>query len=287
MKKMISLLLAAFLLAACCGAFASEAEGVQFASFGEAVEAAGENPAMGGTSEYMAVIVEKDGRLYRVVSMLDEKAKELDEAIGQAEDIDAAFDAFDTYVLTLPVTSVELITAEPKTQAELDAFAGKTVGELEQAGYVCTSSGTEADPERIVFIMSDGLYEYEFIADADFDTYSAKQDSNELETITVKSGKYIGVSSTAADLRIHADGTIEPEKDPFEEAPWLQELGAIFEAVQKGEKPDLDGLIQAMTEENPEAAEQIMKYAELIKSLDSDAAPETALPDEEGNQQQE
>ena len=167
MKKWLSLFLALTMLLSVSSVMASETVQMpEFTVFREAVDAAGEDPILGGTSEHMAVILEKDGHYYRVVAMLDEKAKELDEAISAAEDIDAAFDAFYDYVWTLPVTSIEVFTAEPKSQETLDALVGKTFGELEEMGYVCTSSGTGGEEDLIIFEMSDGLYAYEFVADA-------------------------------------------------------------------------------------------------------------------------
>ena len=71
MKKIIAVILALALLCTVCGTLAEEP---QFATFGDAVAAAGEEPVSGGTDEYMTVIVEKDGKFFRVVTMLDDEA---------------------------------------------------------------------------------------------------------------------------------------------------------------------------------------------------------------------
>ena len=279
MKKWLSLFLALTMLLSVSSVMASETVQMpEFTVFREAVDAAGEEPILGGTSEHMAVILEKDGHYYRVVAMLDEKAKELDEAISAAEDIDAAFDAFYDYVWTLPVTSIEVFTAEPKSQETLDALVGKTFGELEEMGYVCTSSGTGGEEDLIIFEMSDGLYAYEFVADAGFDLYMEKQENDELNTLTVKSGKFVGASYMAADLRYHADGTVEPEPDPFEDVPdWMMKLSDAFTAIQNGEEIDIDALIQSLAEEYPDAALMIQLLAEnLGAAIEQGAVPEDA-----------
>lgn len=277
MKKIICIfILSVMLLLSVCGAWASEAQQpLPYTTFGEAVEAAGEDPVKGGTSDYMAVLVEKDGEYYRVVSMLDERAKELDAAVWGAEDFEAAMEAFNTYVNTLPVSTVEMFTAKPKTQEELDQLAGRTIGELEADGYITTSYGTAGEEELIAFWMSDGIYEYELIVDADYATYEAKNEADELGTLTVRSGKYTGICSQALNLRHHADGTIEPEEDPFASMGWLMKLDEIFQAAQNGEEVDLDGLIESLKEEFPEDAEAIEQWITVMKVLLSQGSTET------------
>ena len=84
MKKIIATILALTLLCAACAALA-EGE-TRYANFGEALDAAGEDAVVGGGEDYLAVIVEKDGKYIRVVTKLDDKAMEMDEAAMEAED---------------------------------------------------------------------------------------------------------------------------------------------------------------------------------------------------------
>ena len=215
MKKIIALILSLMMLCAACPV---PAEGnSEFATFGDAVAAAGENPAIGGNEDYMAVVVEKDGKYIRVVTELDEKAKKLDEEAMEAEDIDAAIQVFDEYVRTLPVAYTEEFTAPVKEQAELDSLAGKTIEELEETGYEYAGSGTEGNENTIVFMMAYGLYNYDFVVDSDFDDYMKRQENDEFDDLVVKSGKFSGVSIFATDLNYHADGTVEEaeEDDSF------------------------------------------------------------------------
>ena len=278
MKKIcIALTLIMVMLTGCC---AQAAEMPVFANFGEAVAAGGENHITGGTSEYMATIVEQGSQYYRVVTELDEHAKELDAAISEAEDISAAFDAYYAYVWTLPVSYTEAFIAEPLAQSDLDALVGKTIAELEAEGYVDTSSGTAGEEDLIAFWMAYGLYEYEMIVDADFETYEQKQESDELETLTVKSAKYNGVSSRATDLRIHMDGTVEPEEDLSEAFPaWMGKLFEAIQAAQNGEEVDFEAVFNALAEEEPEAAEQIRQFMELYQiPVPESQAQEAAEP---------
>ena len=269
-KTLIALLLVFSVLFSALGALASDTaeQSLPFATFGDAVKAAGEEAVKGGTSEYMAVIVKHDGRYYRVVSYLDDQAKALDDAISTAEDIDAAFDAFNAYVDTLPVSFSEAFIAQPKAQEELDALVGKTIAELEAQGYTTSSYGTAGEADRIGFWMADGLYEYEMIVDADEKTYEQKNESDELGTMVVKSAKYFGIAQMATNLNVHMDGTIEPQQDPFEQAaPWVTKIFEAFQALQNGEKVDLDAFLQSLTEENPEAAEAITQFVAFYQQL--------------------
>lgn len=214
MKKIIAVILALALLCAVCGTLAEEP---QFATFGDAVAAAGEEPVSGGTDEYMTVIVEKDGKFFRVVTMLDDEAKELDAAVLEAADVEAAFAAFDEYVRTLPVSYTEELTAPPKDQAELDALAGKTIADLEAAGYEYYSSGTGSAEDEIVFTMDSGLYAYDFIVDANFDEYLKLEEKDDFDGLKVLSGKFAGPSIFATELNYHADGTVEAAADDEDE----------------------------------------------------------------------
>jgi hypothetical protein len=50
-----------------------------------------------------------------------------------------------SYVKTLPISYSEAFTADPMSQMEMDALVGKTIGELREAGYDDSESGTEGD----------------------------------------------------------------------------------------------------------------------------------------------
>ena len=221
MKKLLAVMVAVAVLFS-AAAFADEpgtdtdkgtADRPLSMSFRDAVDAAGEYAAVGGDIDYLAVASEKDGRYYRTVTILDDRAKELYMAAMAAEDPDAAFEAFDAYAWSLPVCYTEEITAKPKEQAELDALAGKTVGELLEEGYSFYGSGGGENLPTFVDLSS-GLYIYEFEADASFEEYLEHESRDDLQSLKVKSGMLSASLSLATNLDCLADGTYQPQFVP-------------------------------------------------------------------------
>ena len=229
-----------------------------FATIGDAKEAGGENVLMGGTGDRFAVVLEKDGKYLRAVAELDEEAMRLSDAILEAEDLEAAFQAYDDYILTLPVSYVEEFTVQPKDQAELKAWIGKTVGDLEADGYEYMSSGTQGDENRIVFGMASGIYQYEFLVDADFAAYETAQETDDYGDLVITDAWFAGASINAVELRFHADGTVEEPEDPF---AFFNEIYAAYqealEAAGENGEVDYDGLAEALKEKYPDRAEEI------------------------------
>lgn len=196
-----------------CGApFRQENEPVPM-SFRDAVEAAGEYAAVGGDIDYLAVAASKDGCDYRTVTILDDRAKELYMAAMSAEDSDAAFEAFDAYAWSLPVCYTETITVKPKEQAELDAQAGRTVGELLAEGYSFYGSGGGENLPTVVDLSS-GPYSYEFEVDASFEEYLEHESRNDLVSLKVKGGVLSSSLCLAPNLDYLADGTYRPPVVP-------------------------------------------------------------------------
>ena len=181
--------------------------------FSDAVEAAGEFVSVGGDIDYLAVVTEKDGKFIRMVTLTDDHAKELYMAVMGAEDSGEAYEAFQAYAWSLPVTYTEELTVKPKEQAELDTLAGKTVDELVKDGYILCGSGGGVDLPTVVD-LSYGLYNYEFEADASFEAYQELLDREDLESLRVKSGMLSGFSGFAANPDWLADGTFAPQVVP-------------------------------------------------------------------------
>ena len=182
-------------------------------SFRDAVDAAGEYAAVGGDIDYLSVAAEKDGLYYRTVTILDDLAKELYMAAGAADSSDAAFEAFNAYAWSLPVCYTEEITAKPKSREELEAQAGKTVGELLEEGYSFYGVGGGENLPTVVD-LSYGMFIYEFEVDASFDYYLEHEGWDGLEDLKVKSGNLSASLSLAADLDWLADGTYQPQVVP-------------------------------------------------------------------------
>ena len=196
-----------------CGAPARPVNRNQAVSFRDAVDAAGDMVTVGGDIDYLAAVTEKNGKYIRMVTLPDDHARELYMAAMGAEDSGEAYEAFQAYAWSLPVTYTEEITARPKDQAELDALAGKTVDEITGEGYsIYGSGGGEGLPTFVD--LSNGLFNYEFEIDASFEEYLERMDRDDLGSLTVKSGKHSGFSSLATDLDYLADGTCEPQVVP-------------------------------------------------------------------------
>ena len=132
-----------------------------------------------GDDQHYVVAMEKDGAYIRLVADLDDEARRLGEATLEyvdADTLEAAFNAYNEYVKTLPVAYEEEITAAPLTQEELDALAGKTLQELEDAGYEHVSSEMGENDEA-TYTVSLGLYEYNLLLNETYTVYQQHDDS--------------------------------------------------------------------------------------------------------------
>lgn len=270
MKKMLALVLSMMMLFAAFGALAEALEPM-YATVGDALAAAGENPIAGGEDDYYAVVTEQDGKYYRSVAETDDTYQELQEATWEAEidQMEAAFAAVDEYVKTLPIAYSEAFTAVPMAQADMDALVGKTIGELREAGYEESESGTEGDD--IVYVMRGGLFDYSFVVDADFDAYEKAMEDGSDGDFVVKSVDFHGITREACFKRFNTDGTIEELADPFEGyAELIEDILGMIESVQKGEEVNADEFFNGLKEKYPDLAEDIDMYQEMYQMLGAD-----------------
>ena len=237
---------------------------LSFATIGEAMASEGFTGVIGGDDQHYVVAMEKDGAYIRLVADLDDEARRLGEATLEyvdADTLEAAFNAYNEYVKTLPVAYEEEITAAPLTQEELDALAGKTLQELEDAGYEHVSSEMGENDEA-TYTVSLGLYEYNLLLNETYTVYQQHDDSGFIGDLTVKSAAFAGLSHNAAELRYHADGTYDAEKDGWAEFNGIMDL--ISQAMS-GENPE--EAIQKLIEAMPEHAEEIRTFAEIFSSI--------------------
>ena len=211
MKKILILLLAVMVLVSSVSLAENPASlfSAELRDFRSAVDAAGEFVSVSGDIDYLAAAMEKDGKYLRVVTILDDHAKELYMTAMDTEDNGETFDAFQAYAWSLPVSYTEEITQEPKDQAELDAQAGRTVGQLVAEGYYIYGSGGGIGLPTVID-LSFGLFNYEFEVEATFEEYQKYQERDDLESMILKSGKFSGFSSFATDPDYLADGTCKP-----------------------------------------------------------------------------
>ena len=237
---------------------------LSFATIGEAMTSEGFTGVIGGDDQHYVVAMEKDGAYIRLVADLDDEARRLGEATLEyvdADTLEAAFNAYNEYVKTLPVAYEEEITAAPLTQEELDALAGKTLQELEDAGYEHVSSEMGENDEA-TYTVSLGLYEYNLLLNETYTVYQQHDDSGFIGDLTVKSAAFAGLSHNAAELRYHADGTYDAEKDGWAEFNGIMDL--ISQAMSS-ENPE--EAIQKLIEAMPEHAEEIRTFAEIFSSI--------------------
>ena len=234
-----------------------------FGTLGQAMEEANYDGVAGGDEDRFAILVEKDGVYYRVVALLDEEAKALNEAIFGAEDIDAAMAAFDAKVKTLPVDLTEEITAAPKAQAELDTLVGKTLSEAEEAGYTIWSTGYNG--EGILIELCSGLFTYNVEINESNDEFIARYERDDIGGLTVKSVTCSGISRNAVDLDYRADGTYDAPEDGWSMFNNLAQTvsDAMTAASEKGEL-DTEALIRQLTEIMPEHENEIRMLVEMF-----------------------
>lgn len=285
MKRMIALVLSAMLL---CTAFGAAAEELapMYATVGDALAAAGESPIVGGEDDYYAVVTEEAGKYYRSVAETDERYAELQQAALDADldEMEAAFAAVDEYVKTLPIAYSEVFTAVPMAQADMDALVGKTIGELREAGYEETESGTEGDD--IVYVMRNGLFAYSFAVDADMDAYEKAQEEwpDGGADFVIRSVSFHGVTGEAAFKRFHTDGTVEEIPDPFAEyADLIADVSEVIEMAKNGEEVDIDALFDGLKEKYPDLADSVDMYLELYRALGAEGIASMLTFEEDGN----
>ena len=260
------------------------AASVPFATIGEAMASEEYTGIAGGDEEHYAAVVKTGDTYIRLVADLDGKAKELSDATLEyvdADTLEAAFEAYNAYIRTMPVAYAEEITAQPKTREELDALAGKTLLEVEEAGYESSSSEMGENDEAI-YTVSCGLYEYDLLLNETYTEYMEHDDNGYIGDLTVRSAGFSGLSCNAAELWYRADGTIDEENDPWAEYNRMMEM--ITDALS-GENPEK--AIQALTEAMPEQADEIRMLADLFSSMsgqdegfgtDADGAAQTGEP---------
>ncbi len=281
MKKLIALVMAAVMLCAAVAALAEEGKlAPLYATVGEAMadEADGRVISGGIPGEYYAVVTQKDGKYYRSVAYSDEKLVELNDALNaldyEAEDFfekhEAATQAVEDHLKTLPIAYSEEFTAQPMTEEEMKAVVGKTLAQLEEEGFETGSNGTEpgeGEEPIIVYTMRYGVYDYNVVVDADFDRYNDAQENNTEGELVAKDVSLVGITEGAADLRFHADGTVDKPKDPFADLNEIMtEIGNLMEKAKAGEKIDLAAFAEELKVKFPDYADMIDMYVTLIQT---------------------
>ena len=282
MKKLIALAMVVVMLFTALGVLAEEGQMAPlYATVGEALEDSAEGRVVAGSipGEYYAVVTQKDGKYYRSVAIFDEKLNELNEALEnldyEAEDFfekhEAAMQAVDDYLKTLPIAYSEVFTAQPLTDEEMASMQGKSLSQLTEEGFEIGSNGTEPgeDEEEILIVYSlrYGVYDYNCVVDADFDQYIAAQDNGAEGDLVVKSMSLAGITEWGFEKRFHTDGTVEEPKDPFAEFSEITaEMLTFFEKIQAGEEIDIQDYADTLKAKYPDYAEMIDVYITMYQT---------------------
>lgn len=282
MKKLIALAMVVVMLFTALGVLAEEGQMAPlYATVGEALEDSAEGRVVAGSipGEYYAVVTQKDGKYYRSVAIYDEKLNELNEALEnldyEAEDFfekhEAAMQAVDDYLKTLPIAYSEVFTAQPLTDEEMASMQGKSLSQLTEEGFEIGSNGTEPSEDEeeilIVYSLRYGVYDYNCVVDADFDQYIAAQDNGAEGDLVVKSMSLAGITEWGFEKRFHTDGTVDEPKDPFAEfSEIMAEMLTFFEKIQAGEEIDIQDYADTLKAKYPDYAEMIDVYITMYQT---------------------
>lgn len=282
MKKLIALAMVVVMLFTALGVLAEEGQMAPlYATVGEALEDSAEGRVVAGSipGEYYAVVTQKDGKYYRSVAIFDEKLNELNEALEnldyEAEDFfekhEAAMQAVDDYLKTLPIAYSEVFTAQPLTDEEMASMQGKSLSQLTEEGFEIGSNGTEPSEDEeeilIVYSLRYGAYDYNCVVDADFDQYIAAQDNGAEGDLVVKSMSLAGITEWGFEKRFHTDGTVDEPKDPFADfSEIMAEMLTFFEKIQAGEEIDIQDYADTLKAKYPDYAEMIDMYITMYQT---------------------
>ena len=189
MKKTVSLVLSVMILCAVCVSRAAGNELPVFASFRDALDSTKGYAEIREHDDYIVLVLEMDGRYFRMITLLDDHAKELYKT-AEKEYSTASMEACDSYAWALPLNYIEELADMPKDQAELDELKGKTIQELMDEGFGEEMIIDKNEMDFPVHICLEyGSYKYEFEV-----TNAA---SGYPYLMTIKNGKFNGLSRAA------------------------------------------------------------------------------------------
>ena len=162
MKKITLLVLSVLLLCTICIAQAAEKERPVFTSARDIFDSMEGDIANRACEDYIVLILEMDNRYIRMVTLLDDHAKDLYKAIEADDYSISAMEAFNEYALRLPLSYAEEIPEAPKSQAELDELMGRTVQELQDEGFGEMILSGNISEVPVAIDLEYGFYKYEF-----------------------------------------------------------------------------------------------------------------------------
>lgn len=163
-----------------------------------------------GRDEFVHV-VEEDGRYIRYTTFLDEEAKRLYDDYN-SDRHETTWDELMTYIEALPASITEELDVVPPTQEELDALAGKTIGEIRSAlsapkgmfdGYQAQRNEAGKD---VVLIVDCGFFRYAVLVNESYEEYLACKEAGSCESLRARKIARTGLSPNATSLYWVAEG---------------------------------------------------------------------------------
>ena len=195
MKKCALLVLSVIILCTACIAQASEKELPVFASIRDVLDSTECYLSIQDHPDYLILILEMDDRHFRMVTLLDDHAKELYKSAEAQDHSTPAMEAFDEYAWTLPIVYTEELSETPISQDKLDELKGKTIQELMDNGFGDEMILYENELAAPVSILLEyGSYKYEFKV--------TNGSAGDPSLMTINSVKYFGFSRAAFDIDI-------------------------------------------------------------------------------------
>ena len=272
MKKVVSVVIA---MVMCLMVGCSFAEDVSFANMQQAIEMAEqvvvrtETAETAETADYAGIVIEYQGRYYRVTAIFDEQAKEMAEALAGASEDDAVKleKPFEAYVMSLPVT-VEAITAMPKTDEELATYVGKTLEELQPYHFEWFDGeliGTLSCVPAVWRVTCD-MFVYDLTlhsSQGKCEAYEIYRGKESLANEIVEGITYVGLSQHAADMAYAADGSEVPYQLWMGDPDVMAQLAKLLK--QKGFSGEtVDELVSALEEISSDEYAEIGENADII-----------------------
>lgn len=195
MKKFALLVLSVFILCTACIAQAAGNDLPVFASIRDVLDSTECYLSIHDHPDYLVLVLEMDDRHFRMVTLLDDHAKELYKAAEAQDYSTPAMEAFDEYAWTLPIVYTEELSETPISQDELDELKGKTIQELMNNGFGNEMILYESELVAPVSILLEyGSYKYEFKV--------TNASGGDPYLMTIKDAKYNGFSRSAFDIDI-------------------------------------------------------------------------------------
>ena len=165
-------------------------------TLGEALGDVTTSYGSGWNDEYYVVAIERAGSVYRVVARMEP-------GIAQAiDDLDwsdpGASARIDEIASTLPVVSVQDLTAERAGQAELEALVGRTGSELLDSGFTFTEYYMYGG-ELTGTYFDKGPFRYEFTFDVSVPESDTQDGGASVLDATVTEAGFFGVADSVID----------------------------------------------------------------------------------------